>query len=247
MHASVGPPAKGPRPTVNDPNRLLDPSGALSQAQPAVAGPRRAADHRRPGDRHRARGRCRWSWSGSTPPSPGCTGWAAPPSPSASPRWWRRSTSTSAPLVVGRHPADIEDITRLVHYSSYWRNGPVLNNALSGVDQALWDIAGKRAGHAGVRAARRPQPGRRRGVLARRRRHHRGDPRRRRRRCSPRATGTSGCSAAARAWAPTARPARAGGYPRLAAPGRLGRRSSYLRGTPRCSPRPGSGSATRST
>jgi mannonate dehydratase len=50
------------------------------------------------------------------------------------------------PLVVGRHPADIEDITRLVHYSSYWRGGPVLNNALSGVDQALWDIAGKRAG-----------------------------------------------------------------------------------------------------
>ena len=50
------------------------------------------------------------------------------------------------PLVVGRHPADIEDITRMVHYSSYWRGGPVLNNALSGVDQALWDIAGKRAG-----------------------------------------------------------------------------------------------------
>ncbi|TKA10311.1 enolase C-terminal domain-like protein [Actinacidiphila oryziradicis] len=50
------------------------------------------------------------------------------------------------PLAVGRHPADIEDITRLIHYSSYWRNGPVLNNALSGVDQALWDIAGKRAG-----------------------------------------------------------------------------------------------------
>jgi mannonate dehydratase len=50
------------------------------------------------------------------------------------------------PLAVGRHPADIEDITRTVHFSSYWRNGPVLNNALSGLDQALWDIAGKRAG-----------------------------------------------------------------------------------------------------
>ena len=50
------------------------------------------------------------------------------------------------PLVVGRNPADIEDITRLIHYSAYWRNGPVLNNALSGIDQALWDIMGKRAG-----------------------------------------------------------------------------------------------------
>jgi mannonate dehydratase len=55
-------------------------------------------------------------------------------------------TEHVAPLVVGRSPADIEDITRLIHYSSYWRQGPVLNNALSGIDQALWDIAGKRAG-----------------------------------------------------------------------------------------------------
>lgn len=51
-----------------------------------------------------------------------------------------------APLVVGRHPADIGDITRGVHFSGYWRGGPVLNSALSGVDQALWDICGKRAG-----------------------------------------------------------------------------------------------------
>jgi len=50
------------------------------------------------------------------------------------------------PLVVGRHPADIGDIGRMLHFSSYWRGGPVLNSALSGVDMALWDIAGKRAG-----------------------------------------------------------------------------------------------------
>jgi mannonate dehydratase len=54
-------------------------------------------------------------------------------------------TEHVAPLVIGRSPADIEDITRLIHYSSYWRQGPVLNNALSGIDQALWYIAGKRA------------------------------------------------------------------------------------------------------
>ena len=131
--------------TTHDPNRLLDASGALPQAQPPWA-PRDALRITRvraivtaPEGLPLVVVRVDTSDDGLY--GLGCATFTQ--------RYEAVVAAVNghvAPLVLGRHPADIEDITRLVHYSSYWRNGPVLNNALSGIDQALWDIAGKRAG-----------------------------------------------------------------------------------------------------
>ncbi len=50
------------------------------------------------------------------------------------------------PFVIGKDPEMIGDLFQSMHVSSLWRSGPVHNYAVGGIDMALWDIKGKRAG-----------------------------------------------------------------------------------------------------
>lgn len=45
--------------------------------------------------------------------------------------------------VVGRNPLEIEKFNFEVYRDMYWKGGPVLMSAMSGIEIALWDILGK--------------------------------------------------------------------------------------------------------
>lgn len=49
-------------------------------------------------------------------------------------------------IIVGHDPARIEDHWQTMTKSGFYRGGPVLSSAVAGIDQALWDIAGKTLG-----------------------------------------------------------------------------------------------------
>jgi galactonate dehydratase len=74
--------------------------------------------------------------------SDGITGWGEPIVEG------RADTTAAAvrelmEMVTGRDPFQTEDLWNTMYRDGFYRGGPVLMSALSGIDQALWDIKGK--------------------------------------------------------------------------------------------------------
>ena len=47
------------------------------------------------------------------------------------------------PYLIGKDPMRIEDFSAVLYRAGFYRGGGVLMSAISGIDQALWDIKGK--------------------------------------------------------------------------------------------------------
>ena len=46
-------------------------------------------------------------------------------------------------VIIGKSAEDIEDIWQTLYRTNFYRGGPIMTSALSGIEQALWDIKGK--------------------------------------------------------------------------------------------------------
>ena len=48
--------------------------------------------------------------------------------------------------LIGHRATDIEDAFQLMYRTGFYRGGPILTSAISGIEQAMWDIKGKALG-----------------------------------------------------------------------------------------------------
>ena len=76
---------------------------------------------------------------------PGISGWGECTLP-GKPCAVSGAVQDAARLILGRDAGNIRALWETVYRHGYWRGGAVETSALSGIDIALWDIAGKTAG-----------------------------------------------------------------------------------------------------
>jgi galactonate dehydratase len=75
----------------------------------------------------------------------GITGWGEPVVEGRA-ETVRTAIAELSDLLIGEDPLRIEDHWQVLTRGGFYRGGPVLSSAVAGIDQALWDIAGKAYG-----------------------------------------------------------------------------------------------------
>ena len=58
----------------------------------------------------------------------------------------RTAVEEMSDYLIGKDPGPIEDLWQVLYRGGFYRGGPILTSAISGIEQALWDIKGKRFG-----------------------------------------------------------------------------------------------------
>ncbi len=58
----------------------------------------------------------------------------------------RAAVEELSDYLIGQNAGNIEDLWQVMHRGGFYRGGAVLTSAISGIEQALWDIKGKRLG-----------------------------------------------------------------------------------------------------
>jgi galactonate dehydratase len=75
----------------------------------------------------------------------GITGWGEPVVEGRA-ETVRTAVAELSDMLIGEDPLRIEDHWQVLTRGGFYRGGPVLSSAVAGIDQALWDIAGKTYG-----------------------------------------------------------------------------------------------------
>ena len=75
----------------------------------------------------------------------GCEGWGEPVCEGKADSVAAAVKELGAQL-IGHSATDVEDAFQLMYRAGFYRGGPILMSAISGIEQAMWDIKGKALG-----------------------------------------------------------------------------------------------------
>src|SRR5437879_11279208 len=75
-----------------------------------------------------------------------CAPLPAPPFHKGFPRRGAEEVKKTVPYLTGKDPRRVVHHWQAIYRHAFYRGGPVLTSALSGIDMALWDIKGKALG-----------------------------------------------------------------------------------------------------